>query len=156
VDLKGSEEKSVRANLYVEGRDGSCSRVRSVAVAPGSGPGFAAGGNLRLRFNDPVPSGGFFSVSATVRNPTSREIDANLVFTTPDRSSIRTLGAECQKISDEVVECRIEGIEGNGSGDTFVQYNVPLVAAPLLIRGSVTLITRDFSPVANYSTTVTP
>jgi hypothetical protein len=156
VDLKGSEEKSVRANLYVEGRDGSCSRVRSVTVAPGSGPGFAAGGNLRLRFNDPVTSGGFFSVTATVRNPTGRKIDANLVFTTPDRSSIRTLGAECQKISDEVVECRIEGIEGNGSGDTFVQYDVPVVVTPLSIRGSVTLITRDFSPVANYSTMVVP
>ena len=127
-----------------------------MTVSPGSGPGFAAGGNLRLSFNDPVPSGGFFSVSATVRNPTSRAIDANLVFNTPGRSSIRTLGAGCQKLSDEVVECRVEGIGPNGSGDTFVQYNVPVVSAPTSIRGSVTLVSRDFSPVANYSTTVEP
>lgn len=156
LDLRGTEEKSVRANLYVEGRDGSCSRVRAVTVSPGSGPGSAAGGNLRLTFNDPVPSGGFFSVTATVRNPTSREIDVDLVFTTPDRSSVRTLGAGCQTLSDDVVECRIDGIPGNGSGDTFVQYDVPLVAAPIVIRGAVTLVSRDFSPVANYSTTVQP
>ncbi len=55
-----------------------------------------------------------------------------------------------------VAQCRIEAIGANGSGGTFVQYDVPQVTAPTLIRGSVTLVSRDFSPVANYSTTVQP
>jgi uncharacterized protein YdeI (BOF family) len=156
VSIKGTEEKSVRADLFIEGREGSCSRVRTVTVSPGSGPGFAAGGNLRLTFDDPVRSGGFFAVSATVSNPTGHPIEVNLVFTTPDRSTIRALGSECQKVSEAVAQCRIEGIGANGSGGTFVQYDVPQVTAPTLIRGSVTLVSRDFSPVANYSTTVQP
>jgi hypothetical protein len=156
VGIQGTEAKSVRADMFIDGRDGSCGRVRDVTVSQGSGPGFAAGGNLRLELDDPVGSGGFFAVSATVTNPTSHTIEANLVFTTPDRSAIRALGSECRKISEEVAECRIEGIEANASGGTFVQYDVPEVTAPTQIRGSVTLVSRDFSPVANYSTTIKP
>ena len=43
-----------------------------------------------------------------------------------------------------------------GFGEEFVQYDVPTVTKPTLISGAVTLVARDFSPVASYSTTVEP
>ncbi len=82
--VTGPTTKSVRAVLRINGREGGCTRVRDVTVDKGSGPGFAAGGALRVTLNDPVPSGGFFSVSAFVKNPTSKTGDATLVFSTPD------------------------------------------------------------------------
>ena len=81
-DVTGTETKKVRANLLLEGREGRCSRVRDVTVDKGSGPGFAAGGALRLSFNDPVPSGGFFSVSPPFRIRRAPR-------STPDSSSTR-------------------------------------------------------------------
>ena len=77
-NVSGTETKNVRANLFIEGRSGSCSRVRDVTVTKGSGPGFAAGGALRLEFDDPVLSGGFFSVTATVNNVAGATADAIL------------------------------------------------------------------------------
>ena len=149
--------KTVRANLLIENREGRCSRVRDVTVTRGAGPGFAAGGNLTLRFNDPVPSGGFFSVTARVSNPTaSTPFDARLFFSGPDGSTIRTLGAGCERIDDDDAACLIKDIAGSGFGEAFVQYFVPEVDEPTVIRGSVTLIGRDFQPVAAYSTTVEP
>lgn len=154
--VTSTETKKARANLMLEGRTGRCSRVRDVEVTKGTGPGFAAGGKLSLRFNDPVPSGGFFSVTARVTNPTSVTKDALLFFNAPDGSTIRTLGSGCIKLNPKEAECVIEGIEGNGFGEEFVQYDVPEVSKPTVISGSVTLVARDFSPVANYSTTVEP
>jgi len=154
--VSSTETKSVRAELQIVGREGGCVRVRDVTVTKGDGPGFAAGGALRLSFNDPVPSGGFFSVSAFVTNPTSKSGDATLVFSTPDRSSIRTMGNGCDKLSAEVVECTIPDIGAFGQGSEFVQYDVPEVTKATVIRGSVTLVGRDVSPVAQYGTTVEP
>ena len=148
--------KSVRIRLKLQGRDGSCTRVREVTVTKGTGPGFAAGGALRLSFNDPVPSGGFFSVTATVTNVSGRTGDATLLFQTPERSSIRTMGAGCEKLSAQLVSCIVRNVTPGASGDEFVQYDVPVVTKPLTIDGSVTLVARDFSPVANYRTTVAP
>lgn len=154
--VSSTETKSVRTELQIVGREGGCVRVRDVTVTKGDGPGFAAGGALRLSFNDPVPSGGFFSVSAFVTNPTSKTGDATRVFFTPDRSSIRTLGSGCDKLSDEVVECTIPDIAAFGQGSEFVQYDVPEVTKATVIRGSVTPVGRDVSPVAQYGTTVEP
>ena len=154
--VSSTETKSVRTELQIVGREGGCVRVRDVTVTKGDGPGFAAGGALRLSFNDPVPSGGFFSVSAFVTNPTSKSGDATLVFSTPDRSSIRTMGNGCDKLSAEVVECTIPDIGAFGQGSEFVQYDVPEVTKATVIRGSVTLVGRDVSPVAQYGTTVEP
>ena len=154
--VSSTQTKSVRIRLSVEGREGACTRVRDVTVTKGSGPGFAAGGALRLSFNDPVSSGGFFSVSANLTNPSGKTGDAELLFQTPDRSSIRTMGAGCSKISDKLVECIIRDIAPGGSGAEFVQYDVPEVSKPIQIAGSVTLVARDFSPVANYRTTIEP
>lgn len=155
-NVKGTETKKARANLMIDGRSGRCSSVRDVTVTPGSGPGYAAGGKLSLRFNDPVPSGGFFSVTARVTNPSSVTIDALLFFDAPDGSTIRTLGAGCTQLNSKEAECLIEGIEGNGFGEEFVQYDVPLVAQSTEISGSVTLVARDFSSVARYTTTIEP
>ena len=155
-NVSGTETKNVRANLFIEGRSGSCSRVRDVTVTKGSGPGFAAGGALRLEFDDPVLSGGFFSVTATVNNVAGATADAILHFSTPDGSSIRKMGNACEKIGDGDVECIVRDIEPGSKDSEFVQYNVPSVTKPTVISGSVTLVARDFSPVAHYSTTVEP
>lgn len=155
-NVTGTETKKVRANLMIDGRTGHCSRVRDVTVTKGSGPGYAAGGKLSLQFGDPVQSGGFFSVTARVTNPSSVTIDALLFFEAPDDSTIRTLGAGCIKLNSKEAECLIEGIEGDGFGEEFVQYDVPVVSKSTEISGSVTLVARDFSSVAKYSTTVEP
>jgi len=154
--VSSTETKSVRAEIQIVGREGGCVRVRDVSVTKGDGPGFAAGGALRLSFSDPVPSGGFFSVSVFVTNPTSKTGDATLVFSTPDRSSIRTMGSGCDQLSDELVKCTIPDIGAFGQGSEFVQYDVPEVEQATVIRGSVTLVGRDVSPVAQYDTTVEP
>ena len=87
-------------------------------------------------------------------NPSSPSFDATLVFQTPDRSSIRSIGGGCQKKSSEIVECIIKDIGSGESGNEFVQYDVPDVTKDTLIAGSVTLVGRQLSPVANYTTTV--
>ena len=154
--VSGTVTKTVRAKLLIAGRSGSCSRVRDVTVTKGSGPGFAAGGALRLTFNDPVPSGGFFSVTATVTNVSGATADATLHFSTPDGTSIRTMGQACEKIGGSDVECIVRDIAPGGAESEFVQYNVPVVTKPTVVSSSVTLVARDFSPVAYYSTTVEP
>lgn len=154
--VTGATTKSVRAVLKINGREGGCTRVRDVTLDKGSGPGFAAGGALRVTLNDPVPSGGFFSVSAFVKNPTSKTGDATLVFSTPDGSSIRTMGSGCTKKSAELVQCTIPDVGGGEEKAEFVQYDAPEVSKPTEIRGSVTLVGRDVSPVAQYTTTIEP
>ena len=144
--VTGPTTKSVRAALKIKGREGGCNRVRDVTVDKGSGPGFAAGGALRVTLDDPVPSGGFFSVSAFVKNPTSKTGDATLVFSTPDGSSIRTMGSGCTKKSADLVQCTIPDIGGGEEKAEFVQYDAPKVSKPKEIRGSVTLVGRDVSP----------
>ena len=155
-NVQGTETKKARANLFIDGLSGQCSRVRDVTVTQGSGSGYAAGGNLSLSFNDPVPSGGFFSVTARVTNPSSPTIDSVLFFDAPDGSTIRSVGSGCTKLNSKEAECLIEDIEGFESGDTFVQYDVPVVSSATTISGSVTLVARDFSSVARYDTTVEP
>ena len=154
--VSGTVTKKVRATLSIDGRSGSCSRVRDVTVTKGSGPGFAAGGALRLEFDDPVKSGGFFSVTADVENVSGATADATLHFSTPDGTSIRTMGNACEKIGGGDVECLVRDIAPGSTGSEFVQYNVPVVTKATVVSASVTLVARDFSPVAYYSTTVEP
>jgi len=151
-----TQTASVRATLTIEGRTGQCARVRDVTVEKGSGPGFAAGGALRLRFNDPVPSGEFFSVTADVTNPTSAMGDVRLIFSAPEMTSLRTKESGCTELKTGLVECIIKNVPGNGKGSTFVQYNVATVTKAVEISGSVTLLGRDLAPTASYRTTIEP
>ena len=66
------------------------------------------------------------------------------------------MGQACEKIGGSDVECIVRDIAPGGAESEFVQYNVPGVTKPTVVSSSVTLVARDFSPVAYYSTTVDP
>ena len=90
-DLEGTEERQIRANLRIEGRDGQCARVRRVEVSPGpsldvgvrgGGSSSIPGLSMTAKIDD--PAGGFYSASAFVTNDTDEPLSrVQIAFTTP-------------------------------------------------------------------------
>ena len=158
ADVRGTEQKQVRAVLRIEGREGGCSRVRDVTVTPGSGPGFAGGGTLQVSIDegDTIDSGTTFAIRAKVSNPTSANVDVEVLFETPDRSSIREAsGPGCKILDGELVECLIS-LKGGEGVTRVVRYRAPTVSKAVQISGAVGLVSGDFAPVVPYRITVTP
>ena len=98
-DLEAPEERQIRVNLRVEGRDGQCARVRRVNVEPGPsldiGP--RGGGNrgesgLALSANVSTPSGSRarFTASASAKNVSSEPVEGPIrtAFVTPPGFSV--------------------------------------------------------------------
>ncbi len=156
--VRGTQTKNVRANLTIEGVEGQCSRVREVTVSPGSGPGSAGGGSLRVSVADPVQSGSRFDVRATVENKVSKPIDMDLLFEAPTNCTFdsKTLPSGCIKHDRVFAECKIKNVQPGERVTTAIPYDAPLVASPQRADGSVTLLTKEYSPVATYSTTIKP
>jgi hypothetical protein len=153
-----TQTKSVRANLKIEGVEGQCSRVREVTVSPGSGPGSAGGGSLRVTVADPVQSGSRFDVRATVENKVSEPGDVALLFEAPTNCTFdsKVLPSECIKYDRTFAECKIKNLRPGEVHKITIQYDAPSVTSSQRADGSVTLLAGDFSPVASYSTTIKP
>ncbi len=156
--VRGTQTKKVRANLKIEGVEGQCSRVRDVTVSPGSGPGSAGGGSLKVTVADPVQSGARFEVRATVENKVSEPGDVVLLFEAPTNCGFdsKVLPSECVKHDRVFAECKIKNLRPGEVHKIAIQYDAPLVASSQRADGSVTLLAGEFSPVATYSTTIKP
>jgi hypothetical protein len=156
--VNSTETKTVRANLRIVGRDGSCSRVRDVTVSPGSGPGFGGGGTISVSIDeDPVTSGSEFSVRPKVDNKSTLVADISILFETPEKSTIVLAdGIGCTILDEEFVECIIEDFEPGDRQTRVVKYRAPTVVTPTDINGAVALISGDLQPVVKYRITVQP
>jgi uncharacterized protein YdeI (BOF family) len=158
-DVRGQETKTVRATLRILGRGGQCSRVRDVAVTPGSGPGFAGGGTISVSVDegDSIRSGSVFSVRGKVENKATSEKDVSILFETPARSTLIPESVNrCDVLDAELVECVIEGLKPGEKLTRVVKYRAPAVSNPLEITGHVALVSGEFKPVAQYRMTVQP
>jgi hypothetical protein len=153
-----TETKQVRANLKIVGRDGVCSRVRDVTVTQGEGPGFAGGGTISVTVDqEEITSGMTFSVRAKVENKATSAADVAILFETPERTKLLTqTGDRCERLSDEFVQCVIEGLQPGEKQTRVVEYRAPTVSSPTEIFGSVALVSGNFSPIASYRFTVQP
>jgi hypothetical protein len=157
-DILGTVDKQVRAELSIQGRDGSCARVRDLTLTPGSGPGWAGGGTIAVSIDEgtTIESGSSFAVRAKISNPTAGTVDVHVLFDTPDRSSIADASGEgCQALDAETVECALS-LMGGERVTRVVRYQAPVVAAPIQIAGSAGLVTGEFAPVVPYRITVQP
>ncbi len=153
-----TETKQVRANLMIVGRDGVCSRVRDVTVSRGEGPGFAGGGTISVTVDqEEIYSGMEFSVRAKVDNKGTSAADVAILFQTPERTKLLTqTGDRCERLSKELVECVIMGLQPGEKQTRVVEYQAPTVSTPTEIFGSVALVSGNFSPIASYKFTVQP
>jgi hypothetical protein len=157
-DVQGTEEKQVRAELSILGREGACARVRDLTLTAGSGPGWAGGGTLEVTIDEgtTIESGSTFAVRAKIENPTTEPVDVHLLFDTPDKSSIADAPPDgCQILDSETVECAIT-LQGEEKVTRVVRYEAPVVSAPIQIAGAAGLVTGDFAPVVKYRITVEP
>ncbi len=157
-DVQGTEEKQVRAELSILGREGACARVRDVTLTAGSGPGWAGGGTLEVTIDEgtTIESGSTFAVRAKIENPTTQPVDVHLLFDTPDKSSIvEASGDGCQILDSDMVDCTIS-LQGAEKVTRVVRYEAPVVSAPIQIAGAAGLVTGDFAPVVKYRITVEP
>jgi hypothetical protein len=157
-DVKGTEAKKVRAELSIQGREGSCARVRDLTLTQGSGPGWAGGGTIEVSIDEgtTIESGSSFAVRAKISNPTSGTVDVHVLFDTPDKSKITDASGEgCQLADAETVECALS-LNGGERVTRVVRYQAPVVAAPIQIAGSAGLVTGEFAPVVPYRITVQP
>ncbi|HXV63326.1 MAG TPA: hypothetical protein VEK15_21685 [Vicinamibacteria bacterium] len=157
-NVKGTEVKNVRAVLFIEGREGSCTRARDVTVTSGSGPGSAGGGTLQVSIDEGemVRSGAVFSVRAKISNQTPQTRDVDVVFQTPNRARIaETPGSGCSVLGAELIECTVT-LRGGEVITRVVRYRAPEVTASTSITGAVTLVSGQFAPVVDYRVTVVP
>jgi hypothetical protein len=157
-DVKGTEDKQVRAELSILGREGSCARVRDITLTPGSGPGWAGGGTIEVSIDEgtTIPSGSTFAVRAKISNPLTQGVDVHVLFQTPDKSTIvEASGEGCRIIDADGVDCAVK-LSGGERITRVVRYEAPLVASPVSISGSAGLVTGEFAPVVTYRITVEP
>ena len=70
--------------------------MRDVTVSPGSGPGQAVGGTLKVFVTNPVKSGTRFQVRGIVTNRVSQPISVNLLFVTPTDSTRPSIPVSCR------------------------------------------------------------
>ncbi|HJS74339.1 MAG TPA: hypothetical protein VJ921_08640 [Vicinamibacteria bacterium] len=157
-DVKGTEEKKVRAELSILGREGSCARVRDITLTPGSGPGYAGGGTLEVSIDEgtTLESGSTFAVRVKVSNPLLEPVDVHVLFKTPDKSSIvEASGDGCRIIDEDAVDCAVSLAEEERI-TRVVRYEAPVVSDPTQISGAAALVTGDFAPVVKYRVTVEP
>jgi uncharacterized protein YdeI (BOF family) len=153
-----TETKQVRANLKIVGREGACSRVRDVTVTMGEGPGYAGGGTISVTVDqEKITSGMEFSVRAKVENKATSAADVAILFETPEMTKLLTrTGDRCERLSKELVQCEILGLEPGEKQTRVVEYQAPTVSRPTEIFGSVALVSGNFSPIATYRFTVDP
>jgi hypothetical protein len=157
-DVKGTEDKKVRAELSILGREGSCARVRDITLTPGSGPGWAGGGTIEVSIDEgtTIASGSTFAVRAKISNPLTQPVDVHVLFKTPDESSIvEASGAGCRTLNADAVDCAVSLAEGERI-TRVVRYQAPAVATPLEIEGSAGFVTGGFTPAVTYRITVEP
>ncbi len=157
-DIQGTVDKQVRAELSIQGREGSCARVRDLTLTPGSGPGWAGGGTIEASIDEgtTLKSGSSFSVRAKISNPTTGTVSVHVLFDTPDKSTIvDASGDGCQVVDGETVECALS-LKGGERVTRVVRYQAPVVAAAIQIAGSAGLVTGGFAPVVPYRITVQP
>jgi hypothetical protein len=157
-DVKGTEEKKVRAELSILGREGSCARVRDITLTAGSGPGWAGGGTIEVSIDEgtTIESGSTFAVRAKISNPLLEPVDVHILFAAPDKSSIADPPGEgCRIVDEDAVDCAVS-LAGEERITRVVRYQGPEVDAPTQIGGSVALVTGDFAPVVSYRITVEP
>jgi hypothetical protein len=157
-DIEGTVEKQVRAELSIQGRDGSCARVRDITLTPGSGPGWAGGGTIEVSIDEgsTIKSGSSINVRAKISNPTTGAVDVHVLFDTPDKSKIaEASGDGCQVLNAETVECALS-LKGGERVTRVVRYQAPVIAAPVQIAGSAGLVTGEFAPVVADRITVEP
>jgi hypothetical protein len=153
-----TETKQVRANLKIVGREGVCSRVRDVTVTVGEGPGFAGGGTISVTVDqEKITSGMEFSVRAKVDNKGTSTADVAVLFETPEKTKLLTqTNDRCERLSKELVQCIIQGLQPGEKQTRVVEYQAPTVSTPTDIFGSVALVSGEFSPIATYKFTVQP
>jgi uncharacterized protein YdeI (BOF family) len=158
-DVGREETKSVRATLFIAGREGQCGRVREVTVTPGEGPGFAGGGTISLSVDegDTIGSAARFSVRGKVDNKSTSTVNVSMVFQTPERCTLIPESVNrCTVLNEELVECEIEGLEPGEKLTRVVQYQAPTVSQSVQIPVHVALVSGGFRPVATYILTVEP
>ncbi len=153
-----TETKQVRANLKIVGREGVCSRVRDVTVSVGEGPGFAGGGTISVTVDqEKITSAMEFSVRAKVEHKGTSVADVAILFETPEKTKLLTqTGDRCERLSKELVQCVILGLQPGEKETRVVEYQAPTVSKPTDIFGSVALVSGNFSPIATYKFTVQP
>jgi hypothetical protein len=95
-------------------------------------------------------------VKATVKNPTRAPFEAKLLFQSSDKLLIAQLDSGCKKVKSSIVECTLKKVPGGGRKSKEIGYIAPQVAKSIQISGSVTLLSEDLAPVANYRTTIEP
>jgi hypothetical protein len=156
--VKATEEKKVRAELSIQGREGSCARVRDITLTAGSGPGWAGGGTIEVSIDEgtTIESGSTFAVRVKVSNPLLEPVDVHVLFRTPDKSSIvEASGDGCRIVNDDAVDCAVS-LAAEERITRVVHYEAPAVDAPTEISGASALVTGDFAPVVSYRITVEP
>jgi hypothetical protein len=157
-DVKGTEEKKVRAELSIQGREGSCARVRDITLTAGSGPGYAGGGTISVSIDEgtTIESGSTFAVRVKISNPLLEPVDVHVLFKTPDKSSIvDASGDGCRILDEDGVDCEVS-LAAEERITRVVRYEAPVVGEATQIAGAAALVTGDFAPVVSYRITVEP
>lgn len=157
-DVRGPENKQVRAELFIDGRLGACSRVRDIDVSPGSGPGFAGGGTISMSIDqENIFSEQIFSIRARVNNKATATVNVEVLFQTPQGAGIEVAdGMGCKVLDAKLVECKIDGLAAGEVVTRVVGYRAPQVDQAVELPGAVALVSGEFSPVVPYRVLVQP
>lgn len=146
-DLERPEQRQIRVNLRVAGRDGECARVRRVHVEPGPSlglggarPGLGLGLVLDAKVTTPVA--GSFSASATVTNNGGASVTGvKIAFATPPGFNV---ASTCQSGSSGggIVICNIGGalLPGATSTPHTIGYSTQTIAGGLPVPGAIAVL----------------